>query len=103
MRTIPIQAVQNQTVTVNLAGQSTQINVYQKSTGLYCDVYLNNALILAGVLCQNKVRIVRDAYFGFVGDLGFVDQQGSKHPDYTGLGSRWLLYYLEASNLAAGF
>jgi len=99
MQIIPLAAIANQAVTVSLANQQVQVNVYQKRTGLFCDVYLANVLLVAGVLCLDRNRIVRDAYFGLIGDLGFVDQQGSSDPDYTGLGSRFLLYYLEASDL----
>ena len=96
---IPLQAVPSQAVTVSLGGQNCQVSVYQKSTGLYCDVYLNNALVLAGVICLDRVKIVRDAYHGLIGNLSFVDQQGVNDPEYTALGSRYLLYYLEASDL----
>lgn len=99
MMVIPLQAVPSQAVTVSLGGQNCQISVYQKSTGLYCDVYLNNSLIVAGVLCLDRVKIVRDAYHGLIGDLSFVDQQGASEPEYTGVGSRYLLYYLEESDL----
>ena len=101
MMIVPLQPVPNQAVTVNLAEQQVQINVYQKRTGLFCDVYLANALLVAGVLCHDRDRIVRDSYFGLIGDLGFVDQQGFNDPDYTGLGSRYLLYYLEASDISS--
>jgi hypothetical protein len=107
MQTIPIQDVYSQTLTVQLAGQNTQINIYQKfDTALFCDVYVNNAPIITGVRCRNMVRIVRDAYLGFVGDLMFVDQQGTftapstgLDPSSPGLGSRYLLCYLSAADL----
>ena len=101
MRIIPLQAIASQVVLANLAGQNCQVSVYQKSTGLYCDVYLNNSIIIAGSLCLDRVKIVRDMYHGLIGDLAFVDQQGRNDPDYTGFGIRYLLYYLEASDFAA--
>jgi hypothetical protein len=97
MLIIPLQPVPSQTLTVALAGQSCKLNVYQKSTGLFIDVYVNDALIIGGVVAENANRIVRDAYLGFIGDLAFFDQQAEgADPDFTGLGSRWLLFYLEA-------
>jgi hypothetical protein len=102
MQTIPLQPVPNQTLMVQLAGQTCQINVYQKFYGLFCDLYVANTLIIAGVLCENLNRIVRSLYLGFVGDLGFYDTQGTSDPDYAGLGSRFLLIYLEASDLPPG-
>jgi hypothetical protein len=97
MLIIPLQPVPSQTLTVSLAGQSCRVNTYQKGTGLFVDLYVNDALIIGGVIAENANRIVRDAYLGFVGDLAFFDQQDERaDPNWTGLGSRWLLFYLEA-------
>jgi len=100
MQQIPLQSVPNQSLSIALAGQNCRINIYQRSTGLYSDLYVDNTLIIGGVICQNLNRIVRDAYLGFIGDLGFFDTQGINDPEYTGLGSRYLLIYLEASDLS---
>lgn len=101
MQIIPLRPTPNQTVTVSLGGQACQIDVYQKATGLFLNFWLNNqsAPTLAGVLCLDRVRLIRDAYFEFSGDIAFVDQQGTSNPVYSGLGSQYLLYYLEASDL----
>lgn len=105
MMAIPLQAVASQVVSVALAGQACRINVYQKTTGLYLDLYVNDALIIGGVICQHANKIVRDAYLGFVGDLAFFDTQAGNQPpldpSYDGLGARFALMYLEASDLAA--
>jgi hypothetical protein len=95
MITVPLQPVPNQTVQIVLANQNCQINVYQAPAGLFMDLLVNDEPIVLGVICQNQNRIVRDLYFGFVGDFGFVDTQGlGADPDYTGLGSRFQLFYL---------
>jgi hypothetical protein len=107
MQIIPIQDVYSQTLTIQLGGQNTQINLYQKNNShLYCDVYVNNSAIITGVICRNMVRIVRNLYLGFIGDLMFVDQQGTFTPPSTGidpsspgLGSRFIFCYLTPSDL----
>ena len=99
MKTIPLQAVPSQTLSVLFGGQNCQINVYQKSTGLYLDLSINNAPVLTTVLCRDRVRMVRQAYHGFVGDLTFADLQGYSDPDCTGLGGRFALVYLEPVDL----
>lgn len=66
---------------------------------LYLDLYVNDALIIGGVLCLNANVIVRDAYLGFTGDLAFYDTQGTSDPVSTGLGGRYVLMYLEAADL----
>lgn len=95
---IPLQAIPAQTVSVALNNQSCQINVYTLGNApyenLFVDLYVNNALIIGGVIAQNLNLIVRDAYLGFVGDIAFNDTMGTNDPDYTGLGSRYVLLYI---------
>lgn len=100
MQIIPLTGIPAQRLFVVLNGQSCTIRVYQKSTGLYLDLVLGGTTILSGVLCRDRVRCVRQAYLGFVGDLAFMDTQGSDDPEYSGLGSRWELMYLEEGDLA---
>lgn len=99
MRTIPLQAVSSQTLSAVLANQNCQIAVYQKTTGLYFDLSVNNAPIVTTKLCRDRVKLVRQEYLGFDGDLAFVDTQGRDDPEYAGLGSRFVLVYLPASSL----
>lgn len=101
MLIVPLQPLPDQVVTVNLANQVCRINVYQLATGMFCDLYVANVLIIAGVVCQNINRIVRDAYLGFIGDLIFIDTAGISNPVYTGLGSRYQLAYLDATEVPA--
>lgn len=97
---VPVQPVANQKLTVPLSGQNCQLVLQQKFYGLFMDVYVNNTLIIGGVLCENLNRIVRDHYLGFIGDFVFLDTQGTSNPYYTGLNDRYLLIYLEESELA---
>lgn len=99
MNVIPLRAVQSQTLTVVLSGQNCRLNVYQKSTGLFLDLYISDSPVLTTVLCRDRVKIVRDEYRAFVGDLAFADQQGNDDPEFTGLGSRFILYYGDAGEL----
>jgi len=101
MQTIPLNATASQTLSVVLDNQYVQIDVFQKAFGLYMNVYLDNVLVIAGVVCENLNTIVKSAYRGLSGDLVFLDNQGSDDPVYSGLGSRFSLVYLSASDLAA--
>lgn len=72
--------------------------------GMFCDLYVNDALIIAGVIAENANRIVRSVYLGFTGDLAFFDTQAptggeGADPEYAGLGDRFQLVYLEAADL----
>lgn len=99
---IPLQAVPSQAVGATLDGQVSQISLYQKDAGLFIDLYVDNALVIGGVICQNLNRIVRSLYLGFSGDLTFIDNQGDTDPVYSGLGTRYSLAYISASELPAG-
>ena len=102
MQNIPVQPVASQTLTVLLDGQQVQISLRQVSTGLYIDLQSNGQEIVGLVICQNLNRVVRNRYFGFVGDLVFLDTTGAgQDPYYSGLGSRWVLVYLEEADLPA--
>lgn len=99
MKTVALQAVPSQTLNVLLGGQNCQISVYQKSTGLYLDLSINNVPVISTAMCRDRVKLVRQAYRGFAGDLAFADLQGLSDPDYTGLGGRFVLVYLEPLDL----
>lgn len=104
MLLIPLQAVPNQTVSVLLSNQSVRLNVYLRGANLFMDVFqgVDDAAVIVGVICENKNRIIRDLYFGFQGDFAFYDTQAEADPEYTGLGSRYQLIYIEPSELPEG-
>lgn len=91
---IPLVAVPAQSLTITLGLQRCQIAVYQKSTGLYFDLFLAGLPVAVGVLCCNRTNLVRNKYTAFVGNLAFIDTMGSLDPDYTGLASRFRLVYV---------
>ena len=100
MQTVPLQSLPNQTVNIQLNGQSCTLNVYQKSTGMFMDVLVNDVLIIGGVICENLNRIVRSLYLGFIGDFAWVDTQGNDDPYYSQIGVRFYLLYFNASELS---
>ena len=99
MQLIPIQPKPSQVTSIVLANQNCQISLYSKSTGIFFDLIVNDVTILSARMVRNAVPLVRQKYLGFVGDLVVIDTQGKSDPEYTGLGTRYLLYYLEASDL----
>lgn len=111
MQVIPVNDQASQTFSVQLAGQSVQLNVYQLSTdgvdsngqlttvGLYADVLLNGVPILQGVICRYRNRLIRNAYFGVAGDFCWEDTQGTSDPSTPGLGTRYQLIYLEPGDV----
>lgn len=91
---IPLQAVPSQTIAVTLAGQQCQINVYQKTTGLFFDLINNGVTIVTTRICRNRALLVNAPFKGLIGDFMFYDTQGSNDPDYTGLADRYALVFV---------
>lgn len=94
MQEIPLQATPNQKVLTTLASQNCEINVYQRMTGLYLDLFIDNVPIVNTRLCVDRVPIVRNTSSGFVGELYFYDKTGTQNPDYIGLGTNFILVYV---------
>ncbi|MBF0858159.1 hypothetical protein HKD24_02895 [Gluconobacter sp. LMG 31484] len=95
---IPLAATASQTLNVILNQQLVRLDVYQRSTGLYMNVWINDAQVVAGAICQNLNPVVHADYLGLGGDFMFVDTQGSDDPAYDGLGARYVLTFVETGN-----
>lgn len=95
MMRVPLQPVPNQTLAVTLARQPAQIALRQNGDNVYFTLLLNGTPIVRTRIVRNQQRLLLDAgYRGFKGDFVFNDMQGTDDPVYTGLGSRFVLYYL---------
>lgn len=98
MLIIPVIPFASQSFNVTLSGKAVRLDIYQRSTGLFANIWLASTMILGGVLCLDRNWLVRSSYFGMPGDLAFADTQGVTDPVYTGLGTRYLLVYAEGEN-----
>lgn len=101
MQQIVIQPVPSQQTQVVLDGQLCAISVYVKNQCMFFDLSVNGAPIAYAVQCKNLVSLVPTAYLGFAGWMVFFDTQGTDNPIYTGLGTRWILVYLDEADLEA--
>lgn len=112
---IPLLPVPSQVVSTTLAGQSVTLRIYGKQIyvpyqppgaiitqpppyapdlPVFIEVYINDtSLVVGSSLGVDRVTIVRNNYFGFVGDFSFIDTQGYEDPLTSGLGARWVLAY----------
>lgn len=100
MLIVPVQAIPNQGLQAVLGNQQVSLSIYQTDYGLFMDVVSDAVPVVTGVLCENQNPIVRDAYLGFAGDFEWLDTSGNGvDPIYTGLGSQFVLVYLEATDL----
>lgn len=100
MLQIQLAAIPNQTLSVILAQQNAQIALRQNGAYMYLDLAVDGIPIVTTRLCLDRQRLLLDVeYRGFVGDLEFFDVQGDQRPNYTGIGTRFFLMYLEAADL----
>lgn len=95
MLIVPLRAVPSQTVRVTLNNQPCRLRVYQRKVGLFADVYVNDALIIGGVIAYSHNKIVRSVYLGFVGDLAFINlvDRDNGIISFDKIGSECLLLY----------
>lgn len=100
MQIVPLNQTAAQSLNISLNNQSCGLSVYQKQTGLYLDLTINDLIIVQGAICLDRNLIVRSQYLGLSGDLAFVDTQGTSDPFYTGFTTRWILVYLFPEELA---
>lgn len=67
-----------------ISGQSGQLLVdpppYENVNPVFIDVYLRGSLVVGGVMLRNRNAVIRNTYFGFVGDLAVIDTLGSSDP-----------------------
>jgi hypothetical protein len=97
---VPLFPVPNQTLAITLANQACEIVLRQNGANMFLDLRADGTPVVLTRVCRNKQRLLLDVkYRGFVGDFLFLDTQGDTQPEYTGLDSRYVLYYLEASDL----
>ena len=100
MQSVPLQPVPSQSTKVVLGGQNCQILVYQKPQGCFVDINADGVDIVVGIIGRDAVPLVCREYTGFIGNLIFIDSQGSDDPSYSGLGDRFALVYLTAEEYA---
>jgi hypothetical protein len=99
MLEIPLSPVPSQSLNIVLGDQNCTINVYTLTTGLFFDLVVDSVPIVTGVLCHDKNLMVNKLYTGFKGDFVFFDAQGIDDPIYTDLGGRFLLIYLDETDV----
>ena len=95
MLVIPIQPVPSQQVLCVLDGQNCQISIYLRNENIYVDLNSDGVNRCLACLAHNAVALDScNSWDGFIGNLYFIDTQGTDDPQYTGFNTRWFLVYL---------
>ena len=94
MQRINISPIPAQTFNVVLDGQYCTISLYWRQTRLYLDLSVGAVEVCRGAVCQNRADIIQSPAPDFNGTLHFYDFEGERPPHYSGLNSRWGLFYL---------
>ena len=97
MLLIPIQPVPSQILATMLNGQNCQLFIRKLGSNLFVDINSNGVDIVTTVIARDMVPLVCIEYTGFSGNIIFMDLQGKSDPEYTGLGTRFILLYLTQS------
>jgi hypothetical protein len=97
MLIIPIQPIPNQNIRLTVNEQACEITLRQQNTGIYFSLVSDGVSICNSVLVQNAAPL--NSQFNFNGVFVLFDVDGKGKPDYSKLGTKWMLYYLEAGEL----
>lgn len=85
---IPIQGIPNQSVSYVLGEVAYTADINTFNGGLYISVWQAGEYVLR----NRALRSYAPVGFG----LQLVDTEGTEDPEYSGLGSRWLLMGLQS-------
>ena len=94
MIVIPLDAIPWQAFNIVLDGQKCAIEIRQIAQNLYCDLTVNDIDVFKGRICEDRASINLYPTRYFSGNLIFIDTRGKDHPQYEGLGTRWILVYV---------
>lgn len=90
---VPLISYPSRSFQIILDEQDCSLKLYQKGRVLYLDLSVNASPVTAGNICLNKTSIILHSQRLFTGHLFFLDTVGDSHPQWDGLGSRWVLLF----------
>lgn len=94
---IPLIDTPNQELAIELNEQDCTIQIRQLGNYIYLTLWVDSTLICENAICLPIVPIVQNSQSLFSGNLLIVDTTAKAYtqhdPDYSELGSRYLLVY----------
>ena len=92
---VPTEKLPNQTLWIDLDGQSCEIHLYERFGFMFFDLKVEDDVIIQGQICLNNTNLIQYKHLKFNGQLKFVDTQGNNDPYYTGFNERYALTYVK--------
>lgn len=92
---IPIKPIPAQVLSVVLSQQRCTITLQLRGDHLYFSLEVGGVQIVRNRIIRDRATLSGDEYLGLTGQIYMADTQGKSDPEYTGLGSRWVLIYEE--------
>lgn len=90
---IPIKPIPAQVLSVVLSQQRCTITLQLRGNHLYFSLEVDGIQTVRNRIVRDRVTLSGDECLGLAGQIYMADTQGKSDPEYTGLGSRWLLMY----------
>jgi hypothetical protein len=90
---VPVNPLPAQKLERVINGQRCSIRLVWRHEKLFCDLSVNNEPIWLGLVIHNCTPFKNFRVTDFVGNLAFIDYEGANDPHYSGLGSRYRLFY----------
>lgn len=98
---VPLDPVANQVFNVLLDGQYCTIGLYSRNGHLFMNLAVDDTNVFLNSLCVNMNSVAQFNTHLFKGMLMFIDTLGKSAPFYSGLGSRFRLFYYTEADLEA--
>ncbi|MGV7078500.1 phage baseplate plug family protein [Testudinibacter sp. P80/BLE/0925] len=91
---IPLQPIPAQRLSCSLGGQNLDISLTTRlHNQVYISIFADSKPVVINRLCLNLAPIIGTDYLPINGNLVFADSQGHNDPEWSGLGSRYKLYW----------
>lgn len=91
---IPLTALPHQRFSITLGDQDCVITLRQMGDYLFASAVVDQEEAFSEQLCCDRQLVPDFATTAFAGHLVFIDTLGKEHPTYTGIGTRFKLFYL---------
>lgn len=99
MRTLPIEAMPNQQLSINIDGNRWTVRLKIAVNSMFADIYLNDEPLILGQRIAVGTPVIPYDYLATAGNFIFV-VEGDALPDWTQFGITQQMLYVSPGELA---